>query len=311
MEDRKFRLITRSDFDGLVSAILLKEIDLIEDIFFVHPKDMQDGTVPVTDGDILSNLPYNKNAHLVFDHHLSEAMRVRDKPENYIIDPTSPSAARVIYNYYGGKNSFPHIEFFDIMEAVDKCDAARFSPEEIIHPNAWVLLGFLMDARTGLGRFKEFSISNYDLMINLIDYCRDHTGDEVLKQPHVKERVDLYMEHQEKFKEQIRRCITVHGNLGVLDLRKEEIIYAGNRFMIYAMYPNINISIHAMRGRNDQNTVFAVGKSIIDRSSITNVGALMLKYGGGGHQAAGTCQIDNDRADEVLKKLIAGITADG
>lgn len=311
MENRKFRLVTRSDFDGLVSAILLKEIDLIDDIVFVHPKDMQNGTIPVTDGDILSNLPYNKNAYLVFDHHLSEAVRVRDKPENYILDPTSPSAARVVYNYYGGRDRFPHIDFFDIMEAVDKCDAAMFSPEEIIQPGPWVLLNFLMDARTGLGRFKDFSISNYDLMIRLIDYCRTHTGDEVLEQPHVKERVDLYMAHQEKFKEQIRRCIAIHGNLGVLDLRGEEIIYAGNRFMIYALHPKINISIHVMRGRDDLNTVLAVGKSIIDRSSATNVGALMLKYGGGGHRAAGTCQIDNDRADEVLKELIAEITADG
>jgi nanoRNase/pAp phosphatase (c-di-AMP/oligoRNAs hydrolase) len=198
-----------------------------------------------------------------------------------------------------------------MMEAVDKGDAAQFSRDEILTAEGWPLLNYLMDARTGLGRFREFRISNYALMMDLIKYCRNHTIEEILALPDVKERVDLYNEHAEKAKEQIQRCSTVHKNLVVLDLRNEETIWATNRFMIYALFPQTNISIHVLWGFQKQNTVFATGKSIIDRSSKTNVGELMLQYGGGGHHAAGTCQVDNDKAGETLQALIATITADG
>ncbi|HJW25362.1 MAG TPA: exopolyphosphatase [Rhodocyclaceae bacterium] len=307
---QKFRLVTRSDFDGLVCAVLLNELDLINDIKFVHPKDMQDGKIDITGGDITTNLPYVAAAHLAFDHHLSETIRNTGERPNHVIDPKAPSAARVVYDYYGGKARFPNIAD-DMMEAVDKADSAQFSREEILDPKGWVLLNYLMDARTGLGRFRDFRISNYALMMDLIKYCRNHGIDDILALPDVKERVDLYREHAEKAKEQILRCATVHKNLVVLDLRGEETIYATNRFMIYALFPQANISIHVMWGVQKQNTVFATGKSILDRSSRTNVGELMLQYGGGGHQAAGTCQVANDQADSILRELAARINADG
>ena len=311
MSDEKFRLVTRSDFDGLVCAVVLKELDLIDDIKFVHPKDMQDGTILITDKDITTNLPYVEGVHLAFDHHSSEVSRADGKtPENHIIDPDAPSAARVVYDYYGGKEKFPKISD-EMMDAVDKGDSAQFSEDEILNAKGWVLMNYLMDARTGLGRFREFRVSNYNLMMQLIDYCRDHTVEEILVLPDVKERVDLYMEHQEKAKEQIKKCATVHGNLVVLDLREEETIYASNRFMIYALFPDTNISIHVMWGLNKLNTVFATGKSITNRTSKTNIGDLMLKYGGGGHENAGTCQVDNDDAARVLGELVAQITTDG
>ena len=199
----------------------------------------------------------------------------------------------------------------EMMEAVDKGDAAQFSREEILRADDWVLLNFLMDARTGLGRFRDFRISNYNLMMDLIDYCRNHDIEEILALPDVKERSDMYFEHQNKFRAQLKRCSTVHDNLVVLDLTEEETIYAGNRFVIYALFPECNISIHKMWGLKKQNTVYATGKSIFDRSSKTNVGELMLEYGGGGHMVAGTCQVPNDQADEVLETLIKRITADG
>ena len=309
MSAQTFRLVTRSDFDGLVCAVLLKHLNLIDDIKFVHPKDMQDGTVDITGNDISTNLPFVEGVHLAFDHHLSETIR-NEKRDNHIIDPDAPSAARVVWKYYGGHDAFP-AEWDEMMDAVDKGDSAQFSPEEVLNPAGWPLLNFLMDARTGLGRFREFRISNYNLMMELIDYCKNHTIEKILELPDVKERVDLYFEHEELFKDQIKRCATVHNNLVVLDLRNEETIYAGNRFMIYAMYPECNISIHVLWGLKQQNTVFATGKSIFDRSSKTNVGELMLKYGGGGHHAAGTCQVTNDRAEAVLAELVAQINQDG
>ncbi|WCP68911.1 exopolyphosphatase [Vibrio tubiashii] len=310
MSEQKYRLVTRSDFDGLVCAVLLKQLDLIDDIKFVHPKDMQDGVIEITSNDIVTNLPYVKQAHLVFDHHLSELLRNPERYENHIIDPDAPSAARVVWEHYGGREVFP-AEWEDMMEAVDKGDSAQFNRDEVLDSTGWNLLNFLMDARTGLGRFREFRISNYALMMDLIEYCKNHSIDELLDLPDVKERIDLYREHENLFKEQIQRCATVYDNLIFLDLTEEEVIYAGNRFIIYALYPQCNISIHKMWGFQKQNTVFATGKSIFDRSSKTNVGELMLKYGGGGHKAAGTCQIDNDKAEMVQQELIRAITSDG
>lgn len=309
-ESQKYRLVTRSDFDGLVCGVLLKELDLIDEITFVHPKDMQDGKIEITNRDITTNLPYVKEAHLAFDHHLSETIRNSDQLSNHIIDPNAPSAARVVYNYYGGQERFKAIAA-EMMQAVDKADSAQFTKEECLHPTDWVLLNFLMDARTGLGRFRDFRISNYQLMMDLIDYCKNHTIEQILELPDVKERSDLYFAHEEKFKEQLQRCSTVHGNVVVLDLREEPTIYTGNRFMIYALNPECNISIHVLWGLKQQNTVYAVGKSIFDRSSSTNIGELMLAYNGGGHANAGTCQIENDKATEVLQELIAKLNQDG
>jgi nanoRNase/pAp phosphatase (c-di-AMP/oligoRNAs hydrolase) len=306
----KFRLVTRSDFDGLVCAVLLKHLDMIDEILFVHPKDMQDGKIAISGRDITTNLPFVPGAHLAFDHHLSETIRNTGERQNHIIDPEAPSAARVVYDYYGGLKVFP-ASWDEMMAAVDKGDSAQFNREEVLNPQGWDLLNFLMDARTGLGRFREFRISNYNLMMDLIDYCRNHSIEEIMALPDVKERKDLYFEHAEQCKEQIARCATVHKNLVVLDLRNEELIYAGNRFIIYAMYPETNISIHVLWGLKNQNTVFATGKSILNRTSRTNIGALMLEYGGGGHQNAGTCQVDNEVAEDVLGALIARITSEG
>ncbi|XZO01160.1 MAG: exopolyphosphatase [Microcoleus sp.] len=308
-DTQKYRLVTRSDFDGLVCAVLLKELDIIEEIKFVHPKDMQDGKIEITNNDITTNLPYVEGAHLVFDHHFSETLRHEKIKKNHIIDPYAASAARVLYKYYGGPAKFPDISEA-MMEAVDKSDSAQFSEAEVLHPEKWVLLNFIMDARTGLGRFKEFTVSNYQLMMELIDYCKSHKIEEILELPDVKERVELYFDQAEKFKQQLQRCAKVYDNLVVLDLRNEKIIYAGNRFVIYALFPQCNISIHALWGLKQQNTVFAVGKSIFNKTSQVNIGHLMLKYGGGGHMNAGTCQIENDKASKVLNELIAQIDRD-
>jgi nanoRNase/pAp phosphatase (c-di-AMP/oligoRNAs hydrolase) len=240
--------------------------------------------------------------HLAFDHHLSESRRNKDH-DNYIIHPESPSAARVVYDHYGGAEYFTNVPS-DLMDAVDKGDSASFEMDEVLEPRGWNLLNFIMDARTGLGRFKNFRISNYQLMMDLIDYCREYPIGEILKLQDVRERVELYREHEKLFQAQTKKCSVVHGNVLVVDLRGEETIYAGNRFIKYALYPQTNVSIQVIWGFKKQNTVLSVGKSIFNRSSDANVGEIMLEYGGGGHTSAGTCQVDNDRADEILAELI-------
>ncbi len=304
-----YRLVTRSDFDGLVCAALLRDLRMINDILFVHPKDMQDGKIEITGSDITTNLPYVEGVHLAFDHHLSETIRLNGKAQNHIIDPLAPSAARVLFNYYGGEAKFTR-KWDEILEAVDKADSANFTREEIIKPTGWVLLNFLMDPRTGLGRFRNFRISNYQLMMDLIEKCKELTIQEILELPDVQERLELYFGLENKFKDQLIKCSKIHNNLIVPDLREEEVIYPGNRFMIYAIYPECNISMHVLWGLKKQNTVFAVGKSILNRTSKTNIGKLMLEYGGGGHENAGTCQIDNSQAENVKNKLIEKINKD-
>ena len=304
----RYRLVTRSDFDGLVCAALLKHLGMLDDILFVHPKDVQDGKVELTANDITTNLPYRPEVALSFDHHSSEDVRVSGEAGNRVAISSADSAARVVYDHFGGAQRFPRVST-DMMEAVDKADAAKFNESEILDPQGWILLSFLMDPRTGLGRFREFRISNYELVMQLIDLCLERSIDEILAHPDVTERVALYREHAEAATEQIRRCSEVHGHIVVLDLRAEEVIHPTNRFMVYALHPRCTVSVHVLWGLRRQNTVLAVGRSIIDRSSSFDIGGLMLAYGGGGHAAAGTCQIDNDRAETVLAEIVEAIDA--
>ena len=304
------RLVTRSDFDGLACAMMLKQLGLIEEIKFVHPKDVQDGKIELDANDITTNLPYDPRVGLAFDHHESEVDRLKavETGGKLIIDEKARSAARVVYDYYGGAKAFPGISE-ELMTAVDKGDSADFTLEEVLHPTGWCLLHFIMDARTGLGRFHDFRLSNYDLMMELIDYCPNHSIDEILALPDVKERVNLYFDQEKLFEEQLRRIVKVHGKVAVIDLRNEEVIHAGNRFVVYAMYPDTEISIHVAWGFKKQNTALMIGKSIINRASKFDIGELCLSYGGGGHENAGTCQVDNDKADEVLAEIVAKINA--
>ncbi len=307
----RHRLVTRSDFDGLVCAALLKRLGMLEDILFVHPKDMQDGKVELRPTDITTNLPYQPGVHLAFDHHDSEVERVGEGADGHVIVAAADSAARVVYDHFGGAETFGTEPWDEILEAVDKADAAKFSEDEILAPDGWILLSFLMDPRTGLGRFRDFRISNYQLMMQLIDACTERTVAEILETPDVAERVALYREHAGAAVEQIRANATLHGDVVVLDLRGEEVIHPTNRFMIYALFPQARVSVHVLWGLRRQNTVFAVGKSIVDRTSPVDVGGLMLAHGGGGHEAAGTCQVENDEAEAKLSEIVTRINRGG
>jgi len=309
MTEKKYRLVTRADFDGVVSGGLLIEMGLVDEVTFAEPKDMQDGKIPITGDDITANLPYVETAHLCFDHHLSETLRVGEK-SNLVIGPNEPSAASVIYDYYGGEQAFPGIAP-ELMDAVNKADSADYSEMDILAPENWTLLNFVLDPRTGLARFGDFAITNEQLMKDMMVYCRHHPIEEILKIPDVEERIRLYEEHVEFCEMQIRRCTKVYTKLAVTDLRGEDKIFAGNRFTVYAIYPACNISIQVLPHEDGEKTVLAVGKSIVNRTSKTNIGELMLEYGGGGHRAAGTCRVPNADVDRVISELVIRINADG
>jgi len=305
-DDKKYRLVTRADFDGVVAGGLLIELGLIDDVVFAEPKAMQDGLVQITPNDITTNLPYVEGVHLCFDHHISETERV-GKRDNHIIEADAPSAARVVYNYFGGKDKFTAIPD-DLMEAVDRADSAQFTEEDILAPEPWTLLNFILDPRTGLSRFEHFEISHEQLMKDMMVYVRHHPVEEILAIPDVEERTHLYLEHEEKFELQLRDCAKVHNKVVVVDLRHEETVFAGNRFTIYAIFPACNVSIQLTETPNGKKTILAVGKSILNRSNKVNIGSVMLEYGGGGHANAGTCQIETDRAETVLKELVSRLS---
>ncbi len=309
MAEKKFRLITRADFDGIVCGALFNELEMIDDIVFAEPNDMQQGRFPVSDKDISANLPFVEGIHLCLDHHSSEIERVGEK-DNLIIDADAPSAARVVYRHFGGKKAFPKISE-DLLAAVDQADSAQFTQEDILAPEKWTLLNFIVDPRTGLEGISGFSISHNELLYDLMTYCRHNPIEEILAQPDVVERVNTY-QYQNEFSElQLVRCAAVHGNLVVVDLRDEDPIYTCNRFLIYALNPECNISMHLMPGTEKGTTAISIGKSILDRSSKTNIGSLLLEFGGGGHAAAGGCKVKNEDAEAVVGQLIERINADG
>lgn len=299
------RLVTRSDFDGLATAVLLRKLELIDEMKFVHPKDMQDGLVEITENDILTNVPYVPGCGMWFDHHASEVKRVQEegivyKGAAYVAD----SAARVVYEYFGGRERFgPELD--SLMVGVDKADSARFGKDDILHPQGWDLLSFLMDSRTGLGRYRDYRISNYQLMEKLVGLCFHMTVEEILQDPDVLERVNRYFELDASFREMLAAHTRTEGNVIITDLRGVDPIFPGNRFLIYALYPEQNVNLWIVDGYQKQNCSIACGHSIVTPGCSTHVGFLMREYGGGGHQAAGTCQVPYEQADAVIAELVA------
>ncbi len=301
------RLITRSDFDGLVCAVFLKKAGIIDSWKFVHPKDLQDGLEVIDENDCLANVPFVEGCGLWFDHHSSEMERNAYKGKYKGDSRLCPSAAHVIYDYYGGKEKFP--EFDELLEAVDKVDSANLTVDEILNPNGFILLGFIMDPRTGLGRFRDFTIPNYALMEELIDWCGELSIDEILDLPDVAERVTKYMEQTDLFIKMLKEHTRIQDQVIITDLRGQELIYAGNRFIIYSLFPEQNISVWIVSGKGGEGCSAAVGHSVVNRTSKVDVGALMLKYGGGGHKAVGTCQFNSQQMDDKLKALVADLLA--
>lgn len=296
------RLVTRSDFDGLACGALLLEAGIIDSWKFVHPKDLQDGLFEVGDNDCLANVPFVEGCALWFDHHSSEQERLELNGKYNGESRPAPSCARIIYEYYGGRERFP--QFDDMMEAVDKVDSGNLTIDEVLNPKGWILIGFLMDPRTGLGRWRQFTVPNYKLMEELMKACHTMTTNEILNLSDVKERIEVYNEQTEKFKEMVKKYTRVEGNVIISDLRGVDPIYTGNRFMIYSIYPEQNISAWIVNGKGGLGCSAAVGYSILNRTSNIDVGHLMLKYNGGGHKQVGTCQFSDENMETELPKML-------
>ncbi len=295
------RLLTRSDFDGICCAVLLKELGLMEEMVYAHPKDLQDGKVPVTENDILANVPFVPGCGLWFDHHSSERERNDIEGRYEGSSKAAPSAARVISDYYGPEK---FTKFEELLKYVDKVDSAQLTEDEILNPTGWILLGFLCDPRTGLGYHKGYTISNLQFVHNLVDMIGEMSIDEILAHPDTKERADFYFESTEKAKKFYKTCTWLDGQIVISDFRIAGMAPPSNRFLIYSLYPEANLSIRMLDGKDGEFVSFSVGYSILNRSAKVDVGSLMLKYGGGGHKVVGTCQVPYEEAEDVLHDMV-------
>ena len=305
------RLLTRSDFDGLVCAVLLVEKDIVDEYKFIHPKDVQDGIIEVCSNDVLANIPYLPGCGLWFDHHASENERLEMKKLSFEGDcRPAPSAAQVIWDYYGGEKTYSE-HLLPLLDAVNRSDSGNLRAKDILSPEGFILLSLIMDPRTGLGRFKDFHISNYQLMEDMIQYCRTKTAEEILELPDVQERVEHYFEQAALFIQMLERLCRIEDNVIITNLLDEDTIYCGNRFLVYAINLDQNIEVRVMWGKNKQKVVFSCGHSIINRTSNTNVGNLMLEYGGGGHETVGTCQVSVNDWERVLEEIVGRMLKDG
>jgi nanoRNase/pAp phosphatase (c-di-AMP/oligoRNAs hydrolase) len=297
------RLVTRNDMNGLACAALLYFLNLIDDVVFVHPREIESGKFQLAEKDITANLPYIEKVHLAFQHRVDRSNQPTTQHSNYVINTEVESTARVIYDYYGGKEKIPNLLGI-VVTSADKASGARYTVEEVLNPRDWDLLSFVLDPQTGLGRFKDFQVSTNDLIKILSRLCSTEDIEDILARPAVKERVDLYLEQERSFDDQIRRCVSIYKDLLVIDLRGESIIYAGNRFRAYALYPSTNISMQITLDIARKIIVLSVGQSIINRSSKIDIGDVMRQYGGGGHANAGSCQIDEKDFESIKSAIV-------
>ncbi|MCU0285894.1 MAG: exopolyphosphatase [Acidobacteria bacterium] len=307
------RLITRSDFDGLVCGVLLVEAGIADAYEFVHPRDVVDGKVTVNANDVLANIPFVPGCGLWFDHHISEWERLKLSQEfNYKgKSELAPSCARVIYNYYGGQARFARFDESGLMDAVDRSDSGQLTIEDIVNPTDWMLLSFIMDPRTGLGRYKDYRVSNYHLMESMIEYCRTKNPGQILAEPDVRERVNRYFYYEKDFENMLKLNAVVDENVVIINLLNVSEILPGNRFKEFVLFPEQNVAVRIIWGHKKQNVVITCGANVITRTAKTHIGKMLLNYGGGGHPSVGSCQVPFDTWQHVKDEIVAQLKADG
>lgn len=289
----KASLFTKSDFDGLVCAALLKNAGMVNNIVFVHGFDVEQGRVEIKEGDIMCNLPETAPCKLCFNYGagLNDAK----------------SSARLVYDYIGENASYENKDLvLDLLHAVDKAQSGEFTIEDVLEPKAWDMLNFIMDSRTGLGRVRAFRMSNYAIMMRLVDFLLSYSPDKILEMPDIKERLDYYEDSKDEYREMLEYNSREDGGILIIDLRDEQYLKPANRFMKYAIYPDCEVAIQIMWGLRQKNTVFALGSSIFSKSML-DLENIISEFGGMGHRYSGSIQVENANADEVLTKLIEKI----
>jgi len=297
------RLVTRADLDGLTCAVIITSCEEIDEIMLAHPQDITDQRLAITEDDIMANLPYQAGCGKWFDHHLLTESNQRPPEDFDGRYGLAPSAARMVYEYY--LPGHPEIQKYELLlEETDRLDSAQLNMDDVLHPNDYILLGFTLDPRSGLGEYREY-------FMVLVDWLKTKPVGEIMKMPEVTSRVARLQEQDAAFRETTKQHSRLDGNVVFTDFRNVESIPIGNRFLVYTMFPQANISLRVHWGPTRQHVAATVGHSIFNRTSRTNVGELMSRYGGGGHKGAGTCLLPAEQADAKIAELISQMKTDG
>ena len=287
------RLVTRGDMDGLVSALQITTMESVDSLELIHPQDITDSKFEVKKGDILSNLPYHPDCSLWFDHH--EITDSNRKPPTVFKGKHAikPSVARVVYEYYQSEKLS---RYEPLIAETDRFDSANLTIEDISDPQGAILLGFTMDPRTGFGIDKAF-------FVNLMEQLRTSEIDDVLQTPEMARRIEIYRENDFRFLQVLNDHTRIAGNVIVTDFRQLSTVPVGNRFLIYTLFPECNVSVRVQWGPRKEFVAVTVGHSILNRTCNANIGKLCSEFGGGGHKGAGACTLETASADTKLAEL--------
>jgi hypothetical protein len=297
------RLVTRGDLDGLTCAAIITSSEEIDEILLVHPQDVTDKRLAITQDDILANLPYQSGCGKWFDHHLLTESNERPPEKFEGRYGLSPSAARVVYEYYVARN--PRIQNYDrLLAETDRLDSAQLNIDDVLDPKDYILLGYTLDPRTGLGTYQDY-------FLRLVNWVKTRPIEEILALPEVQRRVARIKEQDADFRQATVANSRLEGNVVFTDFREVRPIPVGNRFIVYTLFPRANISLRVHWGPSREHVAAAVGHSIFNRTSRTNVGMLMSTYGGGGHKGAGTCLLPAATAEARIAEMVATMRKDG
>jgi hypothetical protein len=280
--------------DGLVSAVLLTTMENVDSLELIHPQDITDDKFEVKEGDILANLPYHPNCAMWFDHHeITDSNR--KPPEVYKgKHAILQSVARVVYEYYRSEKLD---RFEPLIAETDRFDSAQLTIEDISDPRGAILLGFTIDPRTGFGIDRHF-------FITLVELLKTFDIDRVLQTAEVARRVKTYRENDFRFLQVLNDHTRIDHNVIITDFRNILTIPVGNRFLIYTLYPECNVSVRVQWGPRKEFVAATIGHSILNRTCKTDIGRLCSDFGGGGHKGAGACTLDPASADGKLKKIM-------
>jgi nanoRNase/pAp phosphatase (c-di-AMP/oligoRNAs hydrolase) len=288
------RLVTRGDLDGLTSAVLLSTMEDIDSIELIHPQDITDGKFEITSNDVMANLPYHPDSAVWFDHHELTESNLKPPADFNGMHAIEPSVARVIYEYY---SSDKLKQFDSLVSETDRFDSADLTVFDVSRPHGVIMLGFTVDPRTGLGSFKDY-------FLKLVEWLKELEIDEVMEKPEVKERVDLYKANNLDFSNALKENSRTVGNVIITDFRKLEKMPIGNRFLIYTIFPECNVSVRLQWGPKKEFVATTIGRSIFNKTCSVNIGQLCSDYGGGGHKGAGACVLDANVADRQVAEIV-------
>jgi len=226
-----------------------------------------------------------------FDHHLSNRLVAADFRGSWWI---APSAARVIYEYYGHDEALAG--FDELVVLTDRIDSAALTVAEVRKPEGIILISMTVEGKR---------LQDEPYWLHLIDLLKMNDADRLLKDGEVARRCEEFLALNREWGEVLNLYSDMLDNILVTDFRKVFHGEHGNRFLPFALFPKCNVWVKVFDHPNDPARVqISVGHSIFNKTCSVPVGELMARYGGGGHKGAGTCRPLREDADKVMTEVI-------